>query len=100
MLTGAFQAKAIYGILGATGVIWAAGYLLWMYQRVFFGKVTHEVNNTLPDLNLREKTALIPAAILALVMGVAPVYRLSTIDPAVQSVIAPPAQTTSQVVGR
>ena len=29
-----------------------------MYQRVFFGKVTHEVNNTLPDLNEREKAAL------------------------------------------
>ena len=39
-------ARPIYGILAATGVIWSAGYLLWMYQRVFFGKVTREVNNT------------------------------------------------------
>src|SRR5205085_4516763 len=100
VLSGAFQAKAIYGILGATGVIWAAGYLLWMYQRVFFGKVTHEVNNTLPDLNLREKTALVPAAVMALIMGVAPVFWLSTIDPAVQSVLAPVAQMASRVVGR
>ena len=41
VLSGAFQARAVYGILGATGVIWSAGYLLWMYQRVFFGKITH-----------------------------------------------------------
>ena len=41
VLSGAFQARAVYGILAATGVIWSAGYLLWMYQRVFFGKVTH-----------------------------------------------------------
>jgi NADH-quinone oxidoreductase subunit M len=99
VLSGAFQAKAIYGILGATGVIWAAGYLLWMYQRVFYGKVTHEINNTLPDLNLREKTALVPAAIMALVMGVAPVLWFNTIDPAVQSILAPFAQMASRVVG-
>ena len=42
VLSGAFQARPIYGILGATGVIWSACYLLWMYQRVFFGKVTHD----------------------------------------------------------
>jgi len=100
VLTGAFQARAIYGILGATGVIWAAGYLLWLYQRVFFGKVTNEVNNTLPDLSLREKIALIPAAIMALVMGVAPVFWLNTIDPAVQSVLAPVAQMAAKVVGQ
>ncbi len=100
VLTGAFQARAIYGILGATGVIWAAGYLLWMYQRVFFGQVKHEVNKTLPDLNLREKTALVPAAALALIMGVAPLLWLNTIDPAVQSVLAPLTQMASRLVGR
>ncbi len=35
VLSGAFQAKQLYGILAATGVIWSACYLLWMYQRVF-----------------------------------------------------------------
>ena len=52
VLSGAFQARAVYGILGATGIIWSAGYLLWMYQRVFYGKITHPVNETLPDLDL------------------------------------------------
>jgi NADH-quinone oxidoreductase subunit M len=100
VLSGAFQARPIYGILGATGVIWSAGYLLWMYQRVFFGKVKHEVNNTLPDLNLREKFALAPAAVAALIMGVAPLLWLSAIDPAVQSALAPFAQLAAQVVGQ
>src|SRR5204863_7005106 len=72
VLSGAFQARAVYGIVAATGVIWSAGYLLWMYQRVFYGKVTHEVNLTLPDLDMRERIALAPAAAAALVMGVAP----------------------------
>src|SRR5205823_3460651 len=45
VLSGAFQARAIYVILGATGVIWSACYLLWMYQRVFFGKVVQPAND-------------------------------------------------------
>ncbi len=100
VLSGAFQARAVYGILGATGVIWSAGYLLWLYQRVFFGKVTHEVNLTLPDLDVRERIALWPAAIAALVMGVAPLLWLNAIDPAVQNVLAPLTQLASKVVGR
>src|SRR5271154_1159874 len=101
VLSGAFQARPIYGILAATGVIWSACYLLWMYQRVFFGQVTHEVNATLPDLNLREKTALSPIAIAALIMGVAPLVWLSAIDPAVQSALTPMVhEVASKMVGR
>jgi len=100
VLTGAFQARPIYGILGATGVIWSACYLLWMYQRVFFGKVTLEVNKTLPDLNPREKTALAPIAVAALVMGVAPLMWLGSIDPAAQAVLAPFTQLAAKVVGQ
>ena len=99
VLSGAFQARAVYGVLGATGIIWSACYLLWMYQRVFFGKVTHDVNQTLPDLDARERTALWPAAVAALVMGVAPLLWLNAIDPAVQSVLAPFTQLASKVVG-
>jgi NADH-quinone oxidoreductase subunit M len=100
VLSGAFQANPWYGILGATGVIWSAGYLLWMYQRVFFGKVKLEVNNLLPDLNLRERAALWPAAVAALVMGVAPLMWLSAIDPAVQAALAPFTQIASRMVGQ
>jgi NADH-quinone oxidoreductase subunit M len=100
VLSGAFQARAVYGILGTTGVIWSAGYLLWMYQRVFFGKVTHEINQMLPDLDTRERIALLPAAAGALVMGVAPLLWLNAIDPAVQAALAPFAQTAGKVVGQ
>jgi NADH-quinone oxidoreductase subunit M len=100
VLSGAFQANPWYGILGATGVIWSAGYLLWMYQRVFFGKVKLEVNKTLPDLNLRERTALWPAAAAALLMGVAPLLWLNAIDPAVQAALAPFTQIAHRLVGQ
>jgi NADH-quinone oxidoreductase subunit M len=100
VLSGAFQAKPVYGILAATGVIWSAAYLLWMYQRVFFGKVTHPVNNSLPDLLGFEIVAVWPCAVAALVMGVAPIMWLSAIDPAVRAALAPFTQVASRVVGR
>jgi NADH-quinone oxidoreductase subunit M len=100
VLSGAFRDRAIYGILGATGVIWSACYLLWMYQRVFYGKVTHPVNLTLPDLSGRERAALWPTAVVALVMGVAPILWLNAIDPAVQTALAPFTQLASRMVGR
>ncbi len=100
VLSGAFQARPIYGILGATGIIWSAGYLLWMYQRVFLGVVKHDVNKTLPDLNLREKAALLPTAAMALVMGVAPILWLSSIDPAVHAALASFPRELAKVVGQ
>ena len=100
VLSGAFQAKPIYGILGATGVIWSACYLLWMYQRVFYGKVTHPVNNALPDLYGFEKAAVWPCAVAALVMGVAPILWLAAIDPAVHAWLGPLPQNISKLVGQ
>jgi NADH-quinone oxidoreductase subunit M len=100
VLSGAFQAKMWWGVVGATGVIWSACYLLWMYQRVFFGKIRHEENASLPDLDLRERAALWPASVLALAMGVAPLLWLNAIDPAVHNVLAPFAQLASKAVAQ
>ncbi|MBV8049647.1 MAG: NADH-quinone oxidoreductase subunit M, partial [Acidobacteriaceae bacterium] len=100
VLSGAFQDRAIYGILGATGVIWSSCYLLWMYQRVFFGKVRHAANENLPDLTGREHAALWPAAVMALLMGVAPLIWLNGIDPASHAALAPFSQMISKVLIR
>ncbi|HYP50218.1 MAG TPA: NADH-quinone oxidoreductase subunit M, partial [Pyrinomonadaceae bacterium] len=59
-------------MLAGTGVILAAVYLLWMVQRVFFGKVTNPKNRNLPDLNYREIGLLVPLLILMVYMGVYP----------------------------
>ena len=98
VLSGAFQARPLYGILAATGVIWSACYLLWMFQRVFYGKVTHPVNNSLSDLLGFEKAAIWPCAVAALAMGVAPIMWLAVIDPAVQAALTPFAQVVGKVV--
>ena len=100
VLSGAFQAHKVWGILAATGVIWSACYLLWMYQRVFFGEVKVEANRALPDLDFRERLALWPMAGAALVMGVLPLIWISAIDPAVGRVLGNAAQLTMKVVGQ
>ncbi len=101
VLSGAFQDRPIYGILGATGIIWSACYLLWMFQRVFYGKVTHPVNNSLADMFGFEKAAVWPCAVAALVMGVAPILWLAAIDPAVQTALNPAVGgVLSKVVGQ
>src|SRR5271156_5999041 len=114
VLSGAFQAKQLYGILAATGVIWSACYLLWMYQRVFYGNVTVPANSSLRDLDARERVSLWPLVIAALVMGVAPMLWLHSIDPAVSAALKqfsaitqaaapatmPMTQLISQVIGR
>jgi NADH-quinone oxidoreductase subunit M len=83
ILSGAFQARQIYGILAATGVIWSACYLLWMYQRVFYGQITNPANKGLTDMDARERVSMWPLAFAALVMGVAPNLWLHSIDPSV-----------------
>jgi NADH-quinone oxidoreductase subunit M len=86
VLSGAFQDKVIYGVLAASGVIWSAAYLLWMYQRVFYGPIHHEENRSLPDLDGREQVSLWPLVIMALVMGVASSLWMKSIDPSVAAI--------------
>jgi NADH-quinone oxidoreductase subunit M len=62
----------IITMLAGTGVIWAAVYMLWMLQRVLFGKVTNPKNAGLSDLNAREIGLLRPLLLLMLFMGVYP----------------------------
>jgi NADH-quinone oxidoreductase subunit M len=59
-------------LFAGTGVILAAVYLLWMVQRVFFGKITNEKNRTLRDLSFREIGVMLPLLFLMVFMGVYP----------------------------
>lgn len=87
VLSGAFQAKALWGILAATGVIWSAFYMLWLYQRTFYGEITVPANATLPDADTRERSVLIPLVVLALVMGVFPNFWMKPIDASVGMIL-------------
>jgi len=88
ILLGAFQSNVVYGVLAATGVILGAAYMLWMFQRVMFGKITRPENEKLKDLNAREITILVPMVILIFVMGIYPKLFLSKMDASVEKFIA------------
>lgn len=75
-------------MLAATGVIWAAVYMLWMLQRVLFGKVTNPENANLRDLNAREVGLLLPLLLLMLFMGVFPRPFLERSQASVEAVRA------------
>jgi NADH-quinone oxidoreductase subunit M len=73
----------IVTMFAATGVIWAAVYMLWMLQRVVFGEVTNAENAKLKDLNSREVGLLLPLMFLMLFMGVYPRVFLDRSQPSV-----------------
>jgi NADH-quinone oxidoreductase subunit M len=93
--TNAIQHAWIATMLAATGVIWAAVYMLWMLQRVVFGPVTKPENAKLSDLNAREIGLLIPLLVLMLFMGVYPRVFLDRASASVEEVrsrvASPPA---------
>ncbi len=88
VLLGTFQANQAYAIIGATGVILAAIYLLWMYRRAFFGPLVKAENKDLPDLNLREWLVFTPLLVFIVWIGVYPYPFLTRIGPAVERVIS------------
>jgi NADH-quinone oxidoreductase subunit M len=68
----AVEYSRVVTMLAGTGVIFAAVYLLWMVQRVFFGKVTNAKNRGLQDLSAREIGLIAPLVLLMVFMGVYP----------------------------
>jgi len=93
VMIGAWTSSAvshswIVTMLAGTGVIWAAVYMLWMLQRVVFGKVSNPENARLRDLNTRELGLLVPLLLLMLFMGVYPQVFLDRSKASVQAVRA------------
>jgi NADH-quinone oxidoreductase subunit M len=72
ILLGTFKVNKIFAVFAASGVIFAACYMLWMFQRVMFGKVTHKENEKLPDLSIREIVVLAPILLFIVWIGVYP----------------------------
>jgi len=72
VLQGAAAANFNYAIAAALGVIFSACYMLWLYQRVFFGKASESVTHHVPDLTPREWAAIVPLLAMMVWMGVFP----------------------------
>ena len=69
-LRGAFEARPAWAAWGALGIILNAGYMLWLYQRMFFGTIDNPKNEKLTDLNAREWAYMLPLVIMSLWIGV------------------------------
>jgi NADH-quinone oxidoreductase subunit M len=72
ILQAAFLANPVWAYWAVSGVVLGAAYLLWLYQRVFWGKITNEANQSLLDLNTRELATLVPLMFLCFWIGLYP----------------------------
>ena len=86
-LRGAFEANPMWAAWGALGIILNAGYMLWLYQRMFFGTIDNPKNEKLIDLSGREWAYMLPLVIMSLWIGVYPKPFLDYIVRPVNAVV-------------
>jgi len=87
ILIGTFRTHPVAATIAATGVIFAAAYMLPMVQRVLYGPVDKEENRGLTDLSLRERIVLLPALVMIIVIGVYPLPFLARTAPSVEALL-------------
>ncbi len=87
ILTGSFLTRRWFTVVAAAGVILAALYLLWAYQRVFHGEPDEE-NADMPDMTWREGLVMAPLLGLIVFLGVYPQPMLDRIEPAVARLVS------------
>ncbi len=91
ILQGAFISSAypsyLFAGVATLGVVLAAVYLLWMFEKVFLGPVTHEENKNLQDVNWRELMVLIPILLVIFWIGLYPKPFFDLINPTVQAML-------------
>jgi len=98
VLVGAYLSLPGFAIAAAFGVVLAAVYLLWAYQRMFTGEITDEANRSLLDLSIRERVIVVPMAVLIVALGVYPKPALDIIEPSVDAVLERIELSTDYVV--
>ena len=87
ILLGSYLSLPVFAIVAAFGVVLAAIYLLWAYERMFTGPITKDENAKLLDLDLREKLILAPMIVLIVFLGVYPKPALDRIEPSVDAIL-------------
>jgi NADH-quinone oxidoreductase subunit M len=97
-LAGMFRRHPVYAVLGATGVVLGAWYLLNMLQHAFFGPLREPANgrHAVADMNMREFFAIAPIAALCLWIGLMPQPLLNLIRPDVDAVVSLYARSDEQ----
>ncbi|MFE3837717.1 NADH-quinone oxidoreductase subunit M [Pseudogemmobacter sonorensis] len=87
-IMGIFQVNTWVALVAASGVIFSAGYALWLYRRVVFGDLVKDSLKTISDMTLREKAIFAPLIFMTLLLGVYPSLVTDIIGPSVAQLIA------------
>ena len=87
ILLGVFQNNGLWAACATSGVIFAACYILWMFQRVMFQKLDNPKNKNLPDMTFRELLTVVPLIILVFWIGLYPKPFLKTFDASVEHLL-------------
>ncbi|MEJ2196996.1 MAG: NADH-quinone oxidoreductase subunit M [Desulfuromonadales bacterium] len=88
ILVGAFESELrVFTVFATTGVILAAVYMLWMFQRVMMGKVTNPKNEKLKDLSARELVVMLPLVLFIFWIGFYPNTFLEKMNPSIDNLI-------------
>jgi proton-translocating NADH-quinone oxidoreductase chain M len=87
VLIGAFKSNIFVTVLAATGVIWGAGYSVWLYNRVAFGNIRTTHIEAFQDVNRREFMIFLPCIILVLLMGIYPEIFLNVMHVSITNLI-------------
>jgi NADH-quinone oxidoreductase subunit M len=95
ILLGTFVTHRWWAVVATSGVILAALYLLWAYQRVFHGE-PDEANASIPDMTWRERATMAPLVVLIVLLGVYPKPVLDRINPSVERLLTHVEQRTGE----
>jgi NADH-quinone oxidoreductase subunit M len=88
VIFGAWQANPWVALLGATGMVLGAAYMLWLYRRVLFSRISKDEVRALLDLSPREYLTFAPLVVLTLWMGIYPSSFFSFFDASVAALLA------------
>ena len=87
ILIGAFKASYIYAAFAVIGIVLGAAYMLWLFQRMFFGELDNPENQKLTDCNRREILYMLPMIILMFWIGLYPRPFLARMEASVSKVV-------------
>jgi NADH-quinone oxidoreductase subunit M len=87
-LMGVFQVNTWVAAVAATGVIFSAGYALWLYRRVVFGDLIKESLKTIKDMDVRERFIFAPLVVMTILLGVYPALVTDIIGPSTEALIS------------
>ncbi|HWM89333.1 MAG TPA: proton-conducting transporter membrane subunit, partial [Thermoanaerobaculia bacterium] len=102
ILVGAFNRVWWWAVFAALGIVLGAAYMLWLFQRVFFGPLTNPENKNLKDLNKRELLYLMPIVLLCFWIGLYPKPFFRILERSVEHVLAKvdPSLSQERVAGQ